>query len=616
MLEVSFVIIAYNEEKNIDRCLKSIERLDGIQASEIIVIDDGSKDRTLGIVQQHAERDPRVRAHVLGHNQGRGAARAAGVKEAKGKYIAFIDADIILPKHWYMTCLSYMSQYDVVGGLAVPDADVNFVYMLLGLDPKTRASSITVNGANGLYKREVFDTFNFDSHLRDGEDSVLLHLFEKNQIKTRSISTLIVEHKESKSFTQSIRWLYEVGRGASWQLKRLKVIRFPDLAALGFIAIIFAAIFASFTMGVMSSFLLLSFYVLLTATAHLYTRFSFHFREIYKYPLAIGVQSVLIASYYIGRCVGMLTERPTKIKKTDLFVCFDTEGHWGMSGNTDYDFEQTLDGILSILGKLNIKGTFFVAGKLIEEWPEMIKKISNQGHHIALHGYVHERLDQISKEDMSQFSKNLAKVEEKVLLLTGKRPTGFRAPFLMDPVFHSPLLYSVLKSHGYTWVSNRSIRHERELFPVRRVFFLNFILESRLMRVLLLLLLNWRFIVVDTVDSKSRFPFFKNINWLLRGMPLFERNGLIEVPAHAPFDCELVGLPDPKESTPQLLLDHAVGVLVQNARDARGPYNITFHDWIIGSNNRLQILEETLSSLSKDQNINFILPDELIKRHD
>lgn len=616
MLEVSFVIIAYNEEKNIDRCLKSIEKLDGIESSEIIVVDDGSKDRTLEIVRQHEKMDSRIRAHGLGYNQGRGAARAVGVKEARGKYIAFIDADIILPKHWYTTCLSYMSQYDVVGGLAVPDADVNFVYVLLGLDPRSKESSITVNGANGLYKREVFNTYNFDARLRDGEDSVLMHFLEKNQIKTFSISSLIVEHRESKSFSGSICWLYEVGKGASRQLKQLKVIRFPDLAALGFAGVISVSVAVSIIMGTAYPYLLILLYVVLTAAAHLYTRFSFHVQEIFKYPLAIGVQSVLIFAYYVGRCVGMLTKYSFKAQKTELLVCFDVEGSWGMPFETDYDYVRSMDRTLAVLEKFNIKGTFFVVGKLLEEFPEVIKKISNLGHHVALHGYSHEHLDLYNKEQMAQFSQDLARVENQVMSLTGKKPTGFRSPFLMAPAFHTPLLYETLKKHGYTWVSNRGIRHESEFLRPGRFPFADLFLKSKTIRFFAFLLLNWRFIFTDSVDVASRFPVFSNFRWLMRGMPPFKRNELVEIPVHAPIDCELVGLPHPTESTSQVLLDYAVSSLTKNVRDADGIYNITFHDWIVGSSNRLEILEKTLAVLSSDKNVRFILPDELVNRHD
>jgi glycosyltransferase involved in cell wall biosynthesis len=312
MPEVSFVVIAYNEERSIGRCLASIEALEGIESSEIIVVDDGSKDRTLAIVHEHAAKDARVRAVPLERNQGRGAARAAGVKAARGASIAFVDADIVLPKNWYTTCKPYLNEYDAVGGIATPDADVNYVYTLLDLPAKVLPHTIAVSGSNSLYRRDVFDTVSFDGRLREGEDVVLGQSLEKTGKKVRSIKELVVEHRETKSFAHSVRWLYQMGLGASRQLKQIKEIRLPDIAVLGFVFSICAAGAGWWLTGFAASLLLVPLFVVGTAAMHIYTRFYIRLAEFWKYPIAIAVQSVLISAYYLGRCVGMVTMRVPK----------------------------------------------------------------------------------------------------------------------------------------------------------------------------------------------------------------------------------------------------------------------------------------------------------------
>jgi len=90
---VTVVVAAYNHEPYIRQTLESIEN-QTFQDFEIILIDDGSTDKTLEIARQCGSR-----ATVLGQaNQGVVAARNRGIGLAKGRYICFVDSDdIVLP---------------------------------------------------------------------------------------------------------------------------------------------------------------------------------------------------------------------------------------------------------------------------------------------------------------------------------------------------------------------------------------------------------------------------------------------------------------------------------------------------------------------------------------
>lgn len=91
---VSIIIPVYNAEKYIEETLKSA--IDQTWSNtEIIVVDDGSSDGSLAVVKKH-EGD-RVKVCTQ-NNKGASAARNKGLKEAKGKYIQFLDADDILHK--------------------------------------------------------------------------------------------------------------------------------------------------------------------------------------------------------------------------------------------------------------------------------------------------------------------------------------------------------------------------------------------------------------------------------------------------------------------------------------------------------------------------------------
>jgi len=96
--EISVIIPAYNRERTIQRAIKSV--LDQTyQNYEIIVVDDGSRDNTVHIVEQMAVSEPTIRLIRLKKNMGAMAARNAGIRAAQGKWIAFLDSDdMYLPR--------------------------------------------------------------------------------------------------------------------------------------------------------------------------------------------------------------------------------------------------------------------------------------------------------------------------------------------------------------------------------------------------------------------------------------------------------------------------------------------------------------------------------------
>ena len=88
---VTVVIPAFNAAETIDETLSSV-RWQTYRCLEIIVVDDGSTDKTAEIVRQHIARDQRVRL-IKQENSGVAAARNRGISEALGDYVAPIDAD-------------------------------------------------------------------------------------------------------------------------------------------------------------------------------------------------------------------------------------------------------------------------------------------------------------------------------------------------------------------------------------------------------------------------------------------------------------------------------------------------------------------------------------------
>ncbi len=92
MCEVSVVIPSYNASPTIQRAVESVMR-QTFDDLEIIVVDDGSDDDTVDIIQENYEDQVLLITHDI--NRGAAAARNTGINAASGDYIAFLDADDI-----------------------------------------------------------------------------------------------------------------------------------------------------------------------------------------------------------------------------------------------------------------------------------------------------------------------------------------------------------------------------------------------------------------------------------------------------------------------------------------------------------------------------------------
>ena len=89
--KVSIIIPCYNSKKYIERCLNSILK-DKLKEKEIILINDGSTDNTLEIIEEYSKKNKDIKI-INQKNKGQSISRNNGLKEAKGKYIAFVDSD-------------------------------------------------------------------------------------------------------------------------------------------------------------------------------------------------------------------------------------------------------------------------------------------------------------------------------------------------------------------------------------------------------------------------------------------------------------------------------------------------------------------------------------------
>jgi len=83
------------------------------------------------------------------------------------------------------------------------------------------------------------------------------------------------------------------------------------------------------------------------------------------------------------------------------------------------------DKVLSILRQYDTKATFFVLGYIAEKEPALIRAIHREGHELAIHGYYHQRLLELSRE---AFEEDVKKSIDIIRAITGERVLGYRAP--------------------------------------------------------------------------------------------------------------------------------------------------------------------------------------------
>ncbi len=91
MAKVSVIVPVYQVEKYLDRCIQSIQNQE-LQDIQIILVDDGSTDRSPSICDEYANQDERILV-IHKKNGGLSSARNAGMRAASGEYVFFVDSD-------------------------------------------------------------------------------------------------------------------------------------------------------------------------------------------------------------------------------------------------------------------------------------------------------------------------------------------------------------------------------------------------------------------------------------------------------------------------------------------------------------------------------------------
>lgn len=177
---ISIIIPCYNSETTIDRCIKSVSS-QTYSDIEIIIVNDGSSDRTETICYEWMRHDARIK-YFYQDNAGVSAARNLGLKNMNGQYCAFLDADDwydlnfieclysnIKEKHTDIACCAYRIEqesqaHDVLGTSDAIYEGCKFLEQILF------ANNIQGFVCNKLFNKKLFNNICFNTDLKLCED--------------------------------------------------------------------------------------------------------------------------------------------------------------------------------------------------------------------------------------------------------------------------------------------------------------------------------------------------------------------------------------------------------------------------------------------------------------
>lgn len=143
---LSVVVPAYNVEDYLADCLSSVLQ-QSHAALEVVVVDDGSTDRTGEIADGYAGRDPRVRV-VHQENAGLGAARNVGVGHCSGELLAFVDSDDLVVEGAYAKLVGSLERTGsdiAIGAVERLDGDRRFMTPLMRENHQTSRDSVALD---------------------------------------------------------------------------------------------------------------------------------------------------------------------------------------------------------------------------------------------------------------------------------------------------------------------------------------------------------------------------------------------------------------------------------------------------------------------------------------
>ncbi len=245
-LKVSIIVPAFNAERWLEECCRSVFRQTYVNW-ELIVIDDGSTDKTWPLLQALAAEEPRLRP-VHRENGGVSRARNLGLSLARGEYLTFLDADDLLLPHTLTTLVQALEESEAAVAVGWK-TEFDHRGRELGC-PYPREKAIW-EGTQGLrqclldhpatyavwgklYRREFLAGLTFPEGISVQEDSFFLFQLMLRRPRVAVSDQVVLRyrlHPDSLSHTPGQR-LLEIPKLARRKLELLEA-QYPEMENLG-----------------------------------------------------------------------------------------------------------------------------------------------------------------------------------------------------------------------------------------------------------------------------------------------------------------------------------------------------------------------------------------------
>ena len=185
--ELSIIIPAYNEESRLPATLERIAAYIGSSAreTEVIVVDDGSKDGTAAVAEYFQVKIPSLRVISNGVNRGKGFSVRHGIQEARGRIALFTDADLSAPIEEADKLLTALDKNDIAIGSRALDRSlisvhespfrefagiifnkiVKFILWLPFVDTQCGFKAFVREKCGIIFNQQTIERFGFDPEL-------------------------------------------------------------------------------------------------------------------------------------------------------------------------------------------------------------------------------------------------------------------------------------------------------------------------------------------------------------------------------------------------------------------------------------------------------------------
>ena len=252
MLSFSIIVPVYNRPKEIDELLQSLTEQDFKDDFEILIVEDGSTQKSDRIVEKYQEQ--LNINYFFKENSGAGASRNYGMQRANGNYFIILDSDVIVPSHYLKEVKKVLTENftDAFGG---PDkAHESFTTLQKAINYSMTAV-LTTGGIRGKKKaigkfqprsfnlgvsKEAFEKTDGFSKMKAGEDiDFTFRLWEKG-FETQLIPNAYVYHKRRTNLKQFFKQTFAFGTARPILNKKYpKTAKitywFPSFFMLGFL---------------------------------------------------------------------------------------------------------------------------------------------------------------------------------------------------------------------------------------------------------------------------------------------------------------------------------------------------------------------------------------------